>query len=616
MREKQFIEQNKEKWGEFERVLNDKYAQDPDKLSDLFVQVTDDLSYSRTFYPNRLVRAYINGLAQRIFLSVYRSKNSRASRLRHFWTEDLPRQIYDSRREFALSFFLFFLAFGIGVLSGANNPEFARIILGDGYVDMTLENIEKGDPMGVYKDMSAFAMSLGIIGNNLFVAYLTFLLGALYAIGTVSILIRNGVMVGVFQYFFIERGLFRESFLTIWMHGTLEISAIVIAGAAGLAMGRGLVFPGTFTRGRAFSESARRGFKIMLGVTPLFIVAGFIEGYLTRHTEAPDFLRALFIGLCLAFVLFYFWWYPRKKARQGFINDSTESALQADVNESIRLDRIKSSGEIFSDAVVFFRKNAGYFAGWSFLGALAFCLIALLVPERQPAQLYAYDWNVFGMLSELPTFFKNPDIPWLPLLHIPLFGMLSLAFLRRWRQSLPPVGGRPGLAGDFVKMCAGSLALVGLSSLSYNLTHLFIAVFFPFFLFWMFIMLQENTNPVNGIFRTLTLVGGQLGRMFGLILLTSLIGFLIFLIADTGLVWMALETVAMNISLPQESMNQVAAFTLTLVGIFLFYLFLGFVAVCMAVFYHTALEIREAPHLRAAAEKVGAQRRIQGLPRE
>ena len=78
-----------------------------------------------------------------------------------------------------------------------------RFIISDSYVDMTLENIAKGDPMAVYKDDSAFGMFLGITANNIFVAFLAFLLGITY-VGTIGLLIRNGVMLGAFQYFFVE----------------------------------------------------------------------------------------------------------------------------------------------------------------------------------------------------------------------------------------------------------------------------------------------------------------------------------------------------------------------------------------------------------------------------
>ena len=72
MRERKFIEQNKQKWREFERTLESN-RKDPDKLSNLFVQITDDLSYSRTFYPNRSVRVYLNNLAQKVFYSIYKN---------------------------------------------------------------------------------------------------------------------------------------------------------------------------------------------------------------------------------------------------------------------------------------------------------------------------------------------------------------------------------------------------------------------------------------------------------------------------------------------------------------------------------------------------------------
>ena len=65
-----------------------------------------------------------------------------------------------------------------------------------------------------------------------------------FAVGAVVQLVRNGVMLGVFQYFFYDQGIFAESFLTIWIHGALEISAIVIAGGAGITHGGGFAFPG------------------------------------------------------------------------------------------------------------------------------------------------------------------------------------------------------------------------------------------------------------------------------------------------------------------------------------------------------------------------------------
>ncbi len=97
------------------------------------------------------------------------------------------------------------------------------------------------------------------------------------------------------------------------LHGTLELSAIVVAGAAGLAMGNGWLFPGTYSRIVSFQRGAKRGMKIVVGTVPLFILAGFIESFITRHTEINDFVRLTVILLSLCFVIFYFIYLPYKR---------------------------------------------------------------------------------------------------------------------------------------------------------------------------------------------------------------------------------------------------------------------------------------------------------------
>jgi len=274
MRETAFIQQNEKKWKEFEQILDGERS-DPEKLSDLFIQVTDDLSYARTFYPNRSVRVYLNGLAQRIFFKIYKGKKSKRSRFAEFWATELPLLMYQARRDLLLAFVVFSMAIGIGMLSCYVEPDFLELILGESYVEMTKENIASGDPMAVYKHKGEVNMFLGITLNNILVALYTFLLGVFYAIGTIGILIRNGIMLGAFQFFFFNEGLFQESFLTVWLHGAFEISSIVIAGAAGITMGKGFVFPGPLSRLRFFLLSGRRGFGNFSGAASFFIIAGF-----------------------------------------------------------------------------------------------------------------------------------------------------------------------------------------------------------------------------------------------------------------------------------------------------------------------------------------------------
>jgi uncharacterized membrane protein SpoIIM required for sporulation len=204
----------------------------------------------------------------------------------------------------------------VGAYSAATDGNFVRLILGDGYVNMTLANIEKGDPMAVYKEMGSLNMFLGITINNITVALYAFVYGLFLSLGTIFIIMRNAIMLGSFQYFFFEKGMLWESARTIWIHGTIEISVIIIAASAGLVLGNSILFPGTYTRLQSFVRGAKDGLKIMLSTVPFFIIAGFLEGFVTRHTEMPDWLAVLIIGSSLFLIIYYYILYPLKLKRK------------------------------------------------------------------------------------------------------------------------------------------------------------------------------------------------------------------------------------------------------------------------------------------------------------
>ena len=146
---------------------------------------------------------------------------------------------------------------------------------------------------------------------------MAFVSGLLTSFGTGFVLLQNGIMLGAFQTFFAQHDLLWESALAIWLHGTLEISAIIVAGAAGIAMGNGWLFPGTYPRLTSFRRGARRGLRIVVGTVPVFIVAGFIESFFTRHTEWPDLLRLSIILASLAFVIYYFIILPKQRNHES-----------------------------------------------------------------------------------------------------------------------------------------------------------------------------------------------------------------------------------------------------------------------------------------------------------
>ncbi|HMI03164.1 MAG TPA: stage II sporulation protein M [Pedobacter sp.] len=306
MREALFVKQNAEKWKAYEKLQ----TTNPDELADRFVDITNDLAYAKTFYPKSKTTAYLNGIASLLHQSIYKNKKEDSSRFITFWKFELPLLFYKYRRQLLYAF-LFFLTFSlIGALSAKHDDTFVRLILGDSYVNMTNENIAKGDPFGVYKQQNEFEMFFMIAANNIYVSLITFVSGIFFSIGPVFMMLKNGVMLGSFEYYFFSKGLGLQSILVIWIHGTLEISAIVIAGAAGLVLGHGLLFPKTYSRVQAFKSSAKDGTKIAVGIVPILLVAAFFEGFITRHTEMPVILSTCILGASLLFIIWYVILYP------------------------------------------------------------------------------------------------------------------------------------------------------------------------------------------------------------------------------------------------------------------------------------------------------------------
>lgn len=316
MREALFVKQNSDKWKSFEQ----QHTHSPDELADRFIDITNDLAFAKTFYPQSKTTAYLNGLASTLHQSIYKNKKEERNRFIIFWKYELPMLFYTYRRQLLYSFLFFLIAASIGAVSARYDESFLRLILGDGYVNMTNENIAKGDPFGVYKQKGELEMFLSIALNNVMVSFKMFMTGIFFAIGPVLMMLYNGIMIGSFHYYFFSQGLGTESILVIWIHGTLEISAIVVAGAAGLVFGHGLLFPKTHTRLQAFINGAKDGTKIILGLVPVFIVAAFFEGYITRHTGMPLWLSLSILGGSLTFIVWYVILYPLALSKRNATN--------------------------------------------------------------------------------------------------------------------------------------------------------------------------------------------------------------------------------------------------------------------------------------------------------
>jgi len=640
MRETNFIKQNKEKWTKFDQTLSQSHK-DPDKLKEIFVQTTDDLSYARTFYPNRSVRVFLNSLAQRIFSNIYKNKKSKRGRIISFFKTELPLLMWESRSELRLAFILFSVSILIGVISCYADNEFVRIILGDQYVEMTKSNIANGDPMAVYKDESMFGMFLGITANNIFVAFLAFLLGVTY-VGTIGLLIRNGVMLGSFQYFFVEYGLFQESFLTVWMHGALEISAIVLAGAAGLTMGRGLLFPGTLSRLKSFQISARRGMKIMLGIMPMFVAAGFIESYLTRQTDAPDIFRALFIFSCFAFVIGYFVWYPYYLVQKGMLNQIPEERVAPDSLRTITVTAIQDNGGIFTDIFIFYRQYFSKLALVSFFAAIFYCLSVFLIAEGELGDVFYFPFtqmNAIGpfqilmvvfsssTLWEIGQFFYLENMPILIPLNIICFSILLFSvfyWLKKEakKQVATPVN-RPEnwkqYSIDFFKIIVVMSSLYGiiwLKEINPAIPLLLIIGLFPLLFLLSFVSFWESKNIFSSWSSMFFLIKGTYGKSIGLLFILLVTAASFFLLFDTIFILFIFEFIGLNFSFEQTTMDALAVVILTFMAMFIVFLIAAMIMIGFGLLYFTLTEIKTAGHLKNNISYIGSGRSIRGLERE
>ncbi len=308
MREGLFIKKNKDRW---ERIQNEP-GRDADETAKDFVQLVDDLGYSKTFYPHSRVTRYLNSMAARIYLNIYANRKEESNRFLNFWKYDVPITIRKHRRIILVALAIFFLFFAVGFFSASKDPQFVSRVLSPGYVALTEQNIEEGNPFGVYQDPNAFIMFVRIMINNIIVSFKYFFKGIFLGVPSLVSLGQESIRLGAFEHMFYSKGLGLQAITTVLIHGLLELTAIIIACAGGVIMGTSFLFPGTKSRIDAFKEGTKDGVKLVVGLVPVFMIAALYEGYITRHYKMPLPLNLFILLTSAIFIVWYFIIYPGK----------------------------------------------------------------------------------------------------------------------------------------------------------------------------------------------------------------------------------------------------------------------------------------------------------------
>lgn len=603
MKETRFIAQNKEKWLESETLLKSP-VKDPEKLSNLFTQIVDDLSYSRTYYPNRSIRVYLNKIARQFFSIIYSHHKERKNKFKLFWLDELPQIIIYARKQLLISLIVFVFAAAIGIFSAHKDPQFVGSILGKEYVNMTKENIDKGDPMAVYKQSHEVNMFLGITFNNLMVAFRTYVFGVFMAIGTLAILLYNGIMVGSFQFFFIERGLFWESALTIWLHGTLEISAIILAGGAGLTLGTGLIFPGTYSRLQAFQVSAIRSLKLMLGISPIIVIAGVIESFLTRYTEAPDAVRLLLIILSATFIIGYFVIYPWLKSKSGFEVPLKDIKLPPSVTEPVSYTRLKNNAEIVKDTFMFYTRHANKLFPWIIGAALAATATTYALTPEPTYVLETTDW-IAEIFKTMMFGLKTPT-PWSILTNALFTSIVLYKTMQIIDNESKKINSRRWKILAFAQILA--LTAVIFAAIYLGAWGIFI-IFFLFLLLLLmsFTQLTEDTGLMYGISKGWGLFWNNARQAFELKAIIVLLSFSFLAVLSAPFFYIFTETLAWNFAESDTWARLIISFIETFIKIFSLYLVLPIFGAATAYLYFTLEEVDSATHLKLSIERMGTR---------
>jgi len=312
LREALFIKKNKERWLKNQHAP----AQDADEMAKDFTQLVDDLAYAKTFYPGSKATKYINSEASKIYLSIYKNRKEESSRLVTFWKYDLPLTIRKHHKVVLFSFIVFIIFFAIGFFVSAKDDSMPVNIFGDEYINMTQENIDNKNPFGVYEFGNPLLSWLWIMINNIKVSLRFFAEGIACGIFTFIDLSGEGIRLGVFDQFITSKGFGLDFWLVVFVHGTLEITALVVSAAAGFVLGKSFLFPGTIRRIDAFKRGAKDGVKIMIGLMPVFGLAAFFEGFFTRLYNDISVFTTVITSLSVVFVIWYFVIYPIKLGKK------------------------------------------------------------------------------------------------------------------------------------------------------------------------------------------------------------------------------------------------------------------------------------------------------------
>jgi uncharacterized membrane protein SpoIIM required for sporulation len=266
--------------------------QELQQLGLLYRQAAADLSALREDSSGKSYARTLNLLLARAHNTIYAGRKSRAGGILSFYRFEYPK-IFRRNLGVVTAAFLLFMAGALGGgLLTLSRPEFMRMYLGPHMVE-TIERHQMwtDSVVSIKPAASSFIMT-----NNITVTCTIFALGITAGLGTILVLINNGVMVGVIVAACWLAGMNLPLWSFLAPHGVLELPAIFIGGGGGLRIAQGMLFPGLLSRADSLAKAGGEAVRLQLGTVPVLIVAGCIEGFVSPSPNIPWQLKFMLAG--------------------------------------------------------------------------------------------------------------------------------------------------------------------------------------------------------------------------------------------------------------------------------------------------------------------------------
>lgn len=311
-----FLAERRAEWEELEELLTKVEGQslaalDIDgarRFGKLYRSVSSDLIRARTELVDASVTDYLNDLVARAYAQIHAGTGQRGKKLLSFFVEEFPRLFRAEWRVIALSAALLFAGGAVGAAAVGLDSDALGVLIPEQHQAFTPEErIARDTERGAHSGNDAAQFSSFLFTHNIKVSFLVFAFGMTFGIGTVSMLFFNGVPLGALAMQYHEAG--QDLFFWAWIlpHGIPELTSIFVAGGAGLILARGLLLPGRRRRRDALVHEARRAVRLVVGVMPVLVLAGLIEGTISQ-IHAPVIPYAVKIAFALIVGLGLYGW--------------------------------------------------------------------------------------------------------------------------------------------------------------------------------------------------------------------------------------------------------------------------------------------------------------------